>query len=162
MTYSGTREVPLLHNTAKPLAALNVFEQEHGLKPRGLWYGVGDAWTEWCRSEMPQWIREHTYEITLRADARVLRLQDELAILGFQDEYVSTDGWGYPDWKRLAKQYDGLEIAPYQWRLRLNLMWYYGWDCASGCIWNPRAIATVREIAPLELVGVTPSRKSPE
>lgn len=36
----------------------------------------------------------------------------------------------------VAKDYDGIEIAPYQESLRYDLEWYYGWDVASGCIWN--------------------------
>jgi len=36
----------------------------------------------------------------------------------------------------VSKEYDGIEIAPYQWDARLSLIWYYGWDVASGCIWN--------------------------
>lgn len=49
------------------------------------------------------------------------------------------------DWAAIGKLYDGIIIAPYLWERRLNggAMWYYGWDCASGCIWNPRAISEV-------------------
>jgi hypothetical protein len=27
--------------------------------------------------------------------------------------------------------------------LRMGLMWYYGWDCASGCIWDTSVIERV-------------------
>ena len=40
------------------------------------------------------------------------------------------------DWKKVASKYDGIEIVPYQPKARMNLLWYYGWDIASGCIWN--------------------------
>ena len=42
------------------------------------------------------------------------------------------------DWKKVKSKYQGIIIAPYQWSCRLNLdsNWYYGWDCASGCIWD--------------------------
>lgn len=48
-------------------------------------------------------------------------------------------------WEKVKKEYDGIVIAPYQWecRLRNKFMWYYSWDCASGCIWNIDAIATM-------------------
>ena len=46
----------------------------------------------------------------------------------------------YPDWKLIAQEFDGIEIAPYQWEIRMdyNFFWYYGWDCASGCLWRPK------------------------
>ena len=45
------------------------------------------------------------------------------------------------DWGYLATQYQGLIIAPYLWDLRLfGPAWYYGWDCASGCIWDLTAV----------------------
>lgn len=40
------------------------------------------------------------------------------------------------DWSAVAAQYGGILIAPYQWKRRLELTWYYGWDCASGCAWD--------------------------
>lgn len=47
-------------------------------------------------------------------------------------------------WHELTRKYHGIVITPYIWEERLgDLMWYYGWDCASGCIWNPRAIASI-------------------
>jgi hypothetical protein len=57
------------------------------------------------------------------------------------------------DWMRVAEKHEGILIAPYLgerltepnefleshkeewWR------WYYSWDCASGCIWNPNAVS---------------------
>jgi hypothetical protein len=29
-----------------------------------------------------------------------------------------------------TKEYDGIEINPYQWEARYQYMWYYGWDVA--------------------------------
>jgi len=146
-----------LHNTAKSLAALNVFEQHEGMKPQGLWYGVDSAWLDWCSSEMPSWIHKHTYEIVLRPRARVLRLRTANAVRAFHRKYAAHTSWSYPNWVKLAKRYDGIEIAPYQWTLRLGWQtWYYSWDCASGCIWNPRAIASVREVEVAAVGGSLP------
>lgn len=46
------------------------------------------------------------------------------------------------DWKAVAKEYDGIEIDPYQYERRFSegFLWYYGWDCASGCVWRPRGL----------------------
>ncbi len=54
----------------------------------------------------------------------------------------------YVDWAKVAKLYDGIIIAPYisARRLAHSVNWYYTWDCASGCIWNPRAIKSIKLI----------------
>ena len=44
------------------------------------------------------------------------------------------------DWKKAARKYGGLIITPYQWDMRFELLWYYGWDCASGVIWGTKQI----------------------
>jgi hypothetical protein len=66
-------------------------------------------------------------------------------MLAFDAEYrfphPDLGRMSYIDWPRVAERFDGVIIAPYQWKHRLELMWYYGWDCASGCIWNARAVS---------------------
>jgi len=50
-------------------------------------------------------------------------------------------------WEQVAKDgYQGVEITPYQWELRLDsrVNWYYSWDCASGCAWDPQAIESLQ------------------
>lgn len=39
-------------------------------------------------------------------------------------------------------------ITPYCWPARMDpdLIWYYGWDCASGCIWDASTIHQVTRI----------------
>lgn len=56
------------------------------------------------------------------------------------------------NWPAVAEEYDGLVIAPYVWgrRFARNMLWYYGWDCASGCIWRPSK--AVERVEPLGLV----------
>ena len=39
-------------------------------------------------------------------------------------------------WYCHGDKYDGIEINPYQFEARYQYTWYYGWDIASGCIWN--------------------------
>ena len=55
------------------------------------------------------------------------------------------------DWQAVAQNWQGILIPQYLWSMRLNSRhaWYYSWDCASGCIWNPEAIAAV-ERQPIE------------
>jgi hypothetical protein len=47
------------------------------------------------------------------------------------------------DWQRVAEQHQGIIITPYQWECRYSIDWYYIWDCASGCIWDPDAIESI-------------------
>jgi hypothetical protein len=47
----------------------------------------------------------------------------------------------YPDcrWNLVKEKYQGIIICPYFHNRRLmtsHSQWYYGWDCASGCIWD--------------------------
>ena len=54
------------------------------------------------------------------------------------------------DWPKVAERYDGIIIAPYQWSRRLDgPMWYYGWDCASGCVWRARAVLELKSMEEL-------------
>ena len=49
------------------------------------------------------------------------------------------------DWRKVAKKYDGIEINPMIYELRMMaLSWYYGWDVASGCIWKPRKAKLIK------------------
>lgn len=52
----------------------------------------------------------------------------------------------YIDYGRVAEKYGGVEIVPYLWSKRLESIWYYGWDCASGVIWDKGAVTEVRLI----------------
>lgn len=128
-------------------------------KPRGLWVSDEDAemgWREWCSSAMPGWLRENVYEIELERGANVLVVDTLRALDCFHRKWHMTQDHRYDQtviqWPLLALHYDGIIITPYQWDRRLDGAvsdWYYSWDCASGCIWNPRAIAAVRQIPAL-------------
>ena len=55
------------------------------------------------------------------------------------DGYVRKPYIYMLDFLKVMDEYDGIIIAPYQYSCRLmnsSTAWYYGWDCASGCIWN--------------------------
>lgn len=121
-------------------------------KPTGLWVSVAgsDDWESWCRSE--DYGVEHLaapHVVTLADSAKILRIESAAALLQFDSEYGLPSRHGTysyrfdVDWPRLYGEYDGIIIAPYQWSQRYEgPQWYYGWDCASGCIWNLNAIAS--------------------
>lgn len=126
-------------------------------KPAGFWVSVEgpDDWAHWCTSESFG-LGKRTFEVLLSPNANILCLNSALDIDLFTQEY----GMGYPglprlsmsnpgiDWKRVAEKHQGIIITPYIWSRRLDggASWYYGWDCASGCIWDAEAIAEIREI----------------
>lgn len=131
-------------------------------KPRGLWYEVDGDWRRWCKSEQPNWlVGKYLHRLKLGGE-RLLMIRTVAELDAFHERYATCwiggqrpDRWEkperdflYPDWREVAAEYDGIEIAPYQWPRRLRLLWYYAWDCASGCIWRPRGarLALVGEI----------------
>ena len=115
----------------------------------------------------------HIFEVKLKSDAAVLWVQnaDELDSFsvrykpvlseevmrrrGLTDDQVKAamkffgssemrrQRYMGIDWPSVAKEFQGIIIAPYIWDRRFDLLWYYGWDCASGCIWDPAAIASI-------------------
>ena len=132
-------------------------DQKIGDKPWGLWYSVDEHWEQWCASEMPEWLNARRFAVTFGAE-NILRLDDPLAVLVFDERYGCEENLGGMgrsfwyhriDWPRVCSEYDGIEIAPYQWSLRMDerVRWYYGWDCASGCVWRPRGM-TLEPIGP--------------
>lgn len=166
----GSLASELLHFSHAPLYSVNAAAQiaEPDTKPEGLWVSVGPSWLEWCRAESFALDRfEHVTRIVLADDARILRVAGPLELDDFNHEFRGPSR-GYPhetdrdiEWARVAERYDGIVIAPYVWERRLSMNhdgehynWYYGWDVASGCIWHPRAIASLDCVA-------TPSEPSP-
>jgi hypothetical protein len=120
-------------------------------KPAGFWVSVDgkDDWKEWCEAEnFGDLSQQYRHKVTLKADSNILLLTDKLEVLCFRERYGRETNnplyqIPYIPWDQVAQDYQGIIIAPYQWELRLEEMWYYGWDCASGCIWDRMAIESV-------------------
>lgn len=151
-------QVDRIHYAGKPviLGPRRYDAQELGTysKPGGLWYSVeGDGsrgWYEYCRAEdfrQSSLVCAHRLEIDL---PRVLRIADAPALRRFEAAYAAdpdpvevfaAHALRVPvratiDWSRVRAEWAGIEIAPYQYECRLDVAWYYPWDCASGCIWD--------------------------
>jgi hypothetical protein len=141
----------LIHYTKNPLREVRSETQvRDSYKPNGLWVSVeGEQdWKSWCESE--EFASDsfvNAYEITLSAEANVLRLRSAEELRAFTYIYgigVRAQG-DRIDWQALSQSYSGIIIAPYIWECRLDheTFWYYTWDCQSGCIWDAEAVDSV-------------------
>lgn len=151
----------LMHFSKSPLEELRQIKSYWPDKPNGLW--VSDesdptSWSDFC-CETGIELGEYAYEVDLDMD-RILHLATEEELLGFTRRWGEVDpryvaagarlrGWPATvtsvRWCDLHSLHDGILITPYHWRLR-RVNWYYTWDCASGVVWNPRAVTGVRSV----------------
>jgi hypothetical protein len=112
-------------------------------KPHGFWVSVEGIqdWKSWCEEEKYNLGNLLiSYEIVLKEDAKILHLNSAKEILSFSKKYKKERAKHISEinWNLVKSEYQGIIIAPYQWdcRFTLGTAWYYGWDCASGCIWD--------------------------
>jgi hypothetical protein len=144
----------LIHYSREPLVAVRSTEQadEPSHKPRGLWVSAegDDDWKRWCLdADFRTENLSCETEIVVRPDARILTIESEAELDTFHNTYaVLNRPWhdSAPDWRKVAERWQGIVICPYQWSRRHTLMWYYSWDCASGCFWDASAIAIPSEV----------------
>ena len=124
------------------------------MKPKGLWYSCNESWKEWVTFDMPQWWESYNFKYDIRVNLNsmlVIRTMEEL--LAFEQKYSAVNspfgpGFKVIDWGAVANDYAGIEICPYHYDARFSSDWYYGWDVASGCIWDSSALVTVSEVYP--------------
>ena len=43
-------------------------------------------------------------------------------------------------WEEVAKKHSGIIVEPYSRARSREYLWYYGWNCAGGCIWDTGVI----------------------
>ncbi len=146
----------LVHYSAAPFVfePAYVYPPTDHFKPRGLWVSVetdddDDTWRAWCESEgFHLEALAHQAVIELVPAANVRHLATALEVQRFSREFRASNpltDLHAIDWPRVQRTYGGLIIAPYQWSCRLDLdcFWYYGWDCASACLWDLTQIESV-------------------
>jgi hypothetical protein len=158
-----------VHMSSGPIEKLKPYSQRAGPKPMGLWYDCEKEWMSWISSEMPNWVGAYNYVYTIHLNkSNILELKTEEDIFAFTQEYskssaiepgeidinqirrdmgmeVTEKVYGssdYIDWPALSSKYAGIEICPYQYGCRMDekTRWYYTWDIASGCVWNPAGV----------------------
>lgn len=122
----------------------------HVFKPHGFWISDESdetSWKTWCEQEE---FRPEIYVIPnpvriIESDS-ILYIRSAEELDTFTDKYGKRESYGETiDWNRVSKDYKGILITPYIWEKRMDLFWYYGWDCASGCIWDVSCIELVNQ-----------------
>jgi len=114
------------------------------LKPIGLWFGLGTSWIDWIRSEMPHWEKTNLYKVKTNPKY-MLTINDQDKFDKLEKNYGHKNGIGI-DWGKVSENYSGITINPYNHTERMSSLWYYGWDVASGCIWDKKAIKSIEKI----------------
>lgn len=143
----------LTHFSPKPVRRVLSTRQDFSpeAKPRGLWVSVegDDGWSDWCEAENFG-IGKYVHTVHLRDAAQILHIPSVADLDSFHEKYKAAPTWRqtdymYIDWAAVALVWQGVVIAPYLWERRLDgkARWYYGWDCASGCIWDSAAVAKI-------------------
>lgn len=122
------------------------------LKPYGLWLSVDDSWEKWCISESFRIDSlKYKHDVKLSKNANILKISSTEEVDDFNYEYSFNSGEYLSlnrmliNWDRVYEDYDGIIISPYNYgMIRYIYMWYYAWDCESGCIWNIDIIESIK------------------
>ena len=127
-----------------------MYKQENRHKPKGLW--VSDesdyGWKEWCNeNEFGEARLKTCYKVDIIVNSNLLVISNVQELKDFTSEYAIKlyEFLFAINWEQVAKDYGGVIITPHQGTLGLgiNYTWYYGWDCASGCIWDLNLIGGI-------------------
>ena len=141
----------------KPITSFRNVKQERSgreyAKPKGLWYACDKDWKRFVQSEMPRWADDYNHKYLLDVNlSRMCVIRTEKEMEEFHSEYSYIANPRYDvvpnaiDWVAVSRDYDGIEICPYQYKFRMAYSWYYPWDVASGCVWGSSAFKGVTEI----------------
>lgn len=120
------------------------------IKPSGLWLSDESeyGWKQWCTNE--QWgLDGLKHETKFQSDTKNwLILDTNEKLIEFTKQYSTKI---LPiitiEWDKVTKEYGGIIITPYQRSLRLRSevsSWYYGWDCASACVWDLSSLKVIK------------------
>jgi len=156
-----------VHLSKRPLIAIHDCQQTGtpNHKPLGLWFSVEsdrqDGWIDWCKDNA--WRDpDEAFHTELDVDmSRMLLISSANELDLFHAEYAANPWPPYPQWNKVADQWDGIVIAPYIVERRFEgdaSRWYYGWDCASGCVWDASAVKLLNESKCLERLHETHHR----
>ena len=120
--------------------------QKQTYKPEGFWFSCNNSWVEWFEENMNSRITKYIYEVKLfnniKTDLanpdknKLLVIKNMKELDDFHNKYFVKNKHELIDWKKVSRDYGGIEICPYMQKYRFKYNWYYTFDVASGCIWN--------------------------
>ncbi len=70
------------------------------------------------------------------------REMDEFALRYGEDLFgdIQHQFTNYILWGEVAETYGGIIVNPYSRARSQTYLWYYGWNCAGGCVWDTSVI----------------------
>jgi hypothetical protein len=76
------------------------------------------------------------------------KMQDALTGLKSLTSYMDNNNLcdRIINWNWVMGIYKGIIINPYLYERRYTYLWYNGWDCASGCIWDTNCIKSIEYV----------------
>jgi hypothetical protein len=84
-----------------------------------------------------------TSEYGHNLSGQIQSLQSPEDMRAFESEYghdlfgdILAQFSNYILWSEVAEKYTGIIVDPYFQEKSLTYLWYYGWNCAGGCIWD--------------------------
>ena len=84
-----------------------------------------------------------TSEYGHNLSGQIQSLQSPEDMRAFESEYghdlfgdILAEFSNYILWSEVAEKYTGIIVDPYFQEKSLTYLWYYGWNCAGGCIWD--------------------------
>ncbi|MFP3043180.1 hypothetical protein LQZ19_15300 [Treponema primitia] len=150
-TFCGTFELDLNRVYSQPVKMQDFVIA----KPNGLWVSMEDAggWEKWCIDNdfHPEKLKKQ-FKIELKESTNILSINNDNDFNEFERRYRITannekeSGFQPIKWSMVIKDYQGIIITKYFEERRLSSMWYNGWDCVGGCIWDLRAVKEIRII----------------
>lgn len=136
------------------------YRKAGAMKPKGFWLSDENAeqsWSKWCASEHFGTLNYKTSFRCRTADWLILNTTDGIRDLVRRFPHPSHGIDMIPDWDMIGQNFAGIVITPYCWRARFDVMWYYGWDCASACVWD---LSTIDPICVDEFYQELPDSKA--
>lgn len=112
-----------------------------GEKPEGIWYGFGDSWIKDVILDVPEWLA--TYAYVIEVDESKLKNISKFGMDIFMQDFGDEDYHQKYKWDKMSKMYMGAETKDKVVVDRL----LHTWATISGCIWNPKCIIDIKEIA---------------
>lgn len=151
-------------------------QPDSGYKPKGAWLSnkfkeKGNwTWVNFVISEnfnnKVHPLKNDIYLVKLIDDKeKILRLKTPLDMINFTLKYGVLTQRSQQKLERMKKEnyygeltddinwkkvqddgYYGIDISPYIFEMREQLIWYFGWDCSSQCIWDYRGIKSITKL----------------